>query len=181
MRKLTLAVSLAALGFAGAAGAQQASQQAPMPGKMPQGDMTRAEAQAKAAAAFDRMDANRDGTLDQADREARRAQMFDRMDTDRNGSISREEMAAMHARRADRAHAMHGEAGDHAGKSAMGGMKMMAAKGPVTKQAFVDRMLARFDRADTNRDGIVTPAERKAMHETMRGQMKAKAAQRQPD
>lgn len=179
MRKLTLVLSVAALGLAGAASAQQAA----APAKAPPADMTRAQAQARATAAFDRMDANRDGTINAADREARRAQMFDRIDTDRNGSISREEFAAMHAKRGG------GERADGAKRDGMRGGKhgegrhamMMKRMGdtPMTRQAFVDHMMTMFDRADANRDGTVTAAERKTMRETMRSQWKARAAQRQ--
>lgn len=173
MRKLTLALSTAALALSGAAFAQSAPSQehAPHP------DMTRAQAQAKAEAAFARMDANQDGTLDQADRAARKAQMFDRIDTDRNGSISRAEFDAMHANRGamgeGRGRRM---AGDH---EKMGGMMGGAGAGPMTRQAFVDQALGMFDRADANRDGTVTQAERKAMRDTMPGQWQAPAVQRQ--
>jgi hypothetical protein len=176
MRKLTLALSTAVLALSGAAIAQTASGQT----RAPRPDMTRADAQARAEAAFARMDANKDGTLDQADRAARKAQMFDRIDADRNGSISRAEFDAMHASRGGmgegRGHGMAGEhgmmAGDHAKMGGMMGGKMAGTMGadaaPVTRQAFVGRALSRFDQADANRDGTVTQAERKAMHDTMR-------------
>lgn len=173
MRKLTLALSTAALALAGAAFAQNAA----APAHAPKPDMTRAGAQAKAEAAFARMDANKDGIVDQADRAARGATMFERMDADKNGSISRAEFDAMHAKRGD-AGMGDMKRGEHHGK--MGGMmgdKMGMAAGPLTRQAFVDRALARFDKADTNRDGTVTQAERKAAHDTMREQGQAKRKQ----
>ena len=46
-------------------------------------------------------------------------------------------------------------------------------------KAFVDRALTMFDRADADRNGTVTQAERKAVRDTMREQWRAKAAQRQ--
>lgn len=179
MRKLTLALSTAALALSGAAVAQTTTAERPARAGKP--DMTRAEAQAKAEAAFARMDANKDGTLNQADRAARHAAMFERMDTDKNGSISRAEFDAMHAKRADQAgeaHAGHrmmrkGPGGQH---GMMGG-RMGAGGQPITRQAFVDRALTMFDRADANRDGIVTQAERKAVHDTMRQQWQAKRQQ----
>lgn len=181
MRKLTLALSTAALALSGAAIAQTAPA-APARERAPMADMTRAQAQAKAEAAFARMDANRDGTVDQADRQARHAEMFERLDTDRNGSISRAEFDAMHSQRAD---------GDRGGKrmggKGMGGHHGMMmgsrggakAAGSLTRQAFVDRALSMFDRADANRDGTVTVAERKAARAAMRGQWRARAAERQ--
>ena len=117
MRKLTLALSTAALVLSGAAVAQTPA----APARAAKPDMTRAQAQAKAEAAFARMDADKNGTVDQADRAARRAGMFDRIDTDRSGSISRAEFDAMHAKRAEggKAHAGHrmgrkGPGGRHA-------------------------------------------------------------------
>lgn len=232
MRKLTLALSTAALGLSGAALAQTAQ----VPARSPKPDMTRAEAQARAEAMFARMDANKDGIFDQADRAAMKTQMFDRMDSDRNGAVSRAEFDAMHGQRGGHAgrmgkspdapatadapkagrkaemfarmdadkngslsraeiEAMHaagggamkhgGEGGDHGkmdhgmgAKGPGGGHGMMGAgSGPVTRQAFIERALAKFDRADANRDGIVTQAERKAARETMRQQSPAKREQ----
>ena len=149
---------------------------------MPQADMTRAQAQARAETMFAKMDANKDGTVDQADRIAMKAQMFDRMDADHNGSISRAEFDAMHANHAGRGGGEMGARMAHGGKH--GGMRghraMMGKDGsPMTEQAFVDRALGMFDKADANHDGTVTVAERKAAFEAMRGQWKAKAAARQ--
>lgn len=180
MRKLTLVLSAATLAFSGAAMAQTAPA-APAKARAPMADMTRAQAQARAEAAFQRMDANKDGTVDQTDRQARHAQMFDRMDADRNGSISRAEFDAMHAQRAEKRaehggqHRMARRGGPGGGKHAM----MGAAAGPLTRQAFVDRALGMFDKADANRDGTVTVAERKAARAAMRGQWRARAAERQ--
>jgi len=225
MRKLTLALSTAALVMSGAAFAQTA----PAP-RAPKPDMTRAAAQARAEAMFARMDTNRDGKLDEADGAATKAQAFDRLDTDRNGSISQAELASRHdgdragkrrmarpagaaapteaqkvERRAEmfarvdadkngslsRAEfeAMHAARGDRAGKKGgdrmaagpqhvgPGGRHGMMAGGATTRQAFVDRALATFDRTDTNRDGTVTQAERQAARETMREQWRAKRQQ----
>ena len=92
MRKVTLALSTAALAFSGAAFAQ------PAPGaqRMPQGDMTRAQAQSRAEAAFVKMDANKDGTLNEADRAAHKAAMFDRLDANKDGQVTKAEMTAAH-------------------------------------------------------------------------------------
>lgn len=177
MRKLTLALSTAALVLSGAAIAQNT----PAPQRTPPANMTRAQAQAKAEAAFARMDANQDGTLNEADRAARKASMFDRIDADRNGSISRAEFDAMHAKRAEQGgkkHAGHGMGGmgrkGSGGHQSMMGERMGAGQGPATREAFVERALSMFDRADANRDGTVTQAERKAARDTMRQQWRAK-------
>lgn len=169
MRMLTLALSTAALALSGTAVAQTAS----APDRAVRGDMTRAQIQARAEARFARMDANQDGTVDQADRQARQAGMFERMDADRNGSISRAEFDAVHAKRAER-RGKSGVAQRDGGRRAM----LSAARGPLTRQAFVDRALTMFDRADADRDGTVTATERKAARESMRGQWRARAAER---
>lgn len=170
MRKLTLAFSTAALALSGAAFAQTAPAERPARAAMP--DMTRADAQARAEQMFARMDANQDGTLNEADRAARQAAMFDRIDADNNGSISRAEFDAMHAKRGEMG---KGAAGHRMGGKGAGGRHAMMGimAGPVTRQAFVERALARFDRADANRDGTVTQAER----ESMRGQSRAQRQQ----
>lgn len=223
MRKLTFALSTAALAVSTAAIASPGMGEA----RMPQGDLTRAQAQQMATERFARMDANKDGTLDQADRTARQAMVFERLDADRNGAISAAEMEAMHAQRAgkrgermarrdgkpamteaqkterraerfarldtdrngaisrgefDAARAaMATRMADKAGKPDRRGAGRMAARagGPVTQQAFVTRALAMFDRADANRDGTVTVAERQAARAALREQWQARKAARQ--
>ena len=180
MKKLTLAVSLAALSIGGVAYAH---------GMMGGGDITRAEAQQKASAMFARMDANGDGLLNDADREARLAKRFDAMDTDKNGAISREEFTAGHDRKGRGAGKPDGmkmgeghKGGHHGGMGhgmghGMGGMlKGLADKnndGAVSAAEFTEAHLAMFDKGDANRDGTLTAAERKAAMEKFHAEMKA--------
>jgi len=139
------------------------------------GQVSRAEAEAGAAARFARMDANNDGALTAADREARmtehRSKMFTALDADKNGQISRDEFMThkpegMHAGMGHGGHkmGMHGSRG--------GGMMMGMADsnkdGSVSKAEFTTAALARFDRTDTDKNGQVSPEERKAMHDQMR-------------
>jgi len=176
MKTFHLALCAGSLALAG--GLAMAAQAAPggMMGHDPFGDatITRAEAQAKAVAMFDRMDANHDGKLDKADRTAHMAQRFDRMDANHDGMISRDEFMAAHS--GPMAH--DGKMGDHKmADGAMGGygrgmMAMMAmhrlgkmdANGDhaITRDEFVGGALARFDAADANHDGKLTPEERRA-------------------
>lgn len=106
----------------------------------------------------------------EAQKAERKAEMFARLDTDRNGSVSRAELDAA---RSARATSMAGKREGRQGRTGM------AAAGPVTQQAFLDRALARFDRADANRDGTVTQAERKTARDAMRQQWQAQRAARQ--
>ena len=68
------------------------------PSAAPRGDVTRAEAQAKAQTMFDKMDVNHDGVLNQADREAQHGADVRRIDANHDGAISRDEFMAAHQR-----------------------------------------------------------------------------------
>jgi len=177
MRPFHLALCAGSLALTG--GLAIAAQAAPG-GTMhrdPFGDatITRAEAQAKALAMFDRLDANKDGKLDKADRAARMAQRFDRMDTNHDGVLSRDEFIAGHAGPMAHEDRMDGDKMDRAsahGGHGRGMMAMMAmhrlgkmdANGDrvITRDEFVAGALARFDAADANHDGKLTPEERRA-------------------
>ena len=159
------------------------------------GNLTRAEAMAAAEARFARMDASRDGRIDAADREAgrerRRDAMFARMDSDSNGSVTRAEFdaasEAMDARRAERretrSERREGRAdrrgGDRRGPGARAyraGQRMEQARmadtnndRAIDRAEFMAAAEARFARADSNRDGTVTAAERQAQRGERRG------------
>lgn len=157
---------------------------------------TRADAEAKAAQMFARMDANKDGKLDAADRGAqhaeRQAKMFASLDDDGNGSISKAEWdkhgADRAVKRAERAEkrATAGEAGEgkrdgmrgHRGKGGghhgTGGRMMGKADTDgdkaISEAEFQTAALAHFDATDANKDGQVTADERQAQ----RGAWRAK-------
>ena len=155
----------------------------------PAPEMTRDQALARADQAFARLDTNNDGrvTADEArqagqarmqerrarmeqrqgQRAERQGQMFDRLDANHDGQISREEFAQRRALRGERG--PRGPRGQHAG---MGGgrrgggeraMAMFGADGVITREEFRARALERFQRADTNGDGRITPDERRPM------------------
>ncbi|MBA3053949.1 MAG: hypothetical protein FP826_03240 [Sphingomonadales bacterium] len=174
MKRFTLALSAAALALGGvAAGAAYAQQHRMMADPMGDATVTRAEAQAKAAAMFDQHDVNQDGKLDQADRTAKIGQHFDQMDSNNDGTISRDEFTAAHMKpRAERGGpgkmGRHGQGwGD--GKMGHRGERMLGAMdansdGTVTRDEFIAGALKRFDAADANRDGKVTKDERRAAY-----------------
>ncbi|MEO6715811.1 MAG: EF-hand domain-containing protein [Novosphingobium sp.] len=194
MNKIAIGLSAAALAFAGTAMAEQAWG----PGRGGEGmrnaTETRADALARAAQMFDRLDVNKDGKLDPADREAMQAAMFDKIDTNKDGQISRPEFIAMHAGMSGQmgGHRMGGGMGGgdhmggpgmgegHMGSRGMGGMMLMRMAdanhdGAVSKAEFTTAAAARFDKADANHNGALTPAERQtarqAMHERMGAMM----------
>ncbi|MBC2664382.1 EF-hand domain-containing protein [Novosphingobium flavum] len=170
MKKITLALSAAALGLAGTVAGVAVAQQAARPDRPMMQDpfgnatVTRAEAQAKALELFARLDANKDGKIDKADREIRRSvrldEMFAKLDTNKDGKIDKAEFAAAH----------------QPGAGPMDGMRGMHRMGPgpmmgrmdgngdkaVTRDEFVAGALKRFDAADANKDGKLTPEERRA-------------------
>lgn len=151
--------------------------------------MTRAEAQAHATEKFAKLDVNKDGKLDASDRAAKRAemqtQMFERLDANKDGSISKAEWdqhsadrtAKRGEKRADAGEGKRGKRGHHGGRGGHGDMMMARADtdgNKVISQAeFQAAALARFDAADANKDGKVTPEERAAQREAW----KAKAGE----
>ena len=151
--------------------------------------MTQAEVAQKVQRRFVRLDANRDGFITQAEVQAGAAQrpmrqrqgagmrgqhrnpgaMFDRLDTDRNGQISRAEFDAMHAQRGQRMKMMGAMRGH--GRGFGGHMFAMAdlnKDGRVSLQEATAASLQHFNAADANRDGSVTPDERRQMRMQMR-------------
>ena len=142
---------------------------------------TRAEVQTTATEMFAKLDANKDGKLDGSDRAAKRAEMqekkFARLDADGDGSISKAEWDQHGADRAAKRGERRTEAGE-AGKGKRHGMRghhgkrgghhgMMMGKADtdgdkaISQAEFQTAALARFDAADANKDGQVTPEERK--------------------
>jgi Ca2+-binding EF-hand superfamily protein len=171
-------------------------------GMMAPEPMTRTDVEARAKARFAEMDANKDGAVTQAEIASTRTEhmskmqgeMFTKMDADKNGSISRAEFDAHHQNMMSggmapppmaghggmkRKHMGHGEGG----KGRMGrmedrmfGMADANKDGIVTEAEATQAALTRFDKVDTDRDGSINDAERKAAREMMRAEWKAKKA-----
>ena len=161
------------------------------------GVLTRAEAQASAAQMFAKMDANKDGKIDATDRAARHAEMqakrFAAFDANSDGSISKAEWDQQGADRAakrterkekrvaageggdgkrDGMRGHHGKRGGHGMRGGQGGWMKADTDGDkaISQSEFQTAALARFDAADTNKDGQVTAEERQAQ----RGAWRAK-------
>lgn len=180
---VTLAAGATAALAQPAPGAQRPDRTAPI---------TRADAEARAAAMFARMDANKDGKLDQADRAAREGERFARLDTNKDGQLSREEFAAARHQRHGAGEARRGP-GAQRGKQHGGMMRGMMGRmadadkdGAISKAEFVAAQTRRFDLADANKDGTITAEERQAVRAKMRERMQEMRAGRgaagnQPD
>lgn len=177
----TLSHSLLAAGLlamSGSAFAQPPSPPAPG-GPAKHQPAKRADLQAMLEARFDKLDANKDGKLTPEDHAARRTERrelaFSRLDADKNGAISKAEFTAPRAKPQDgpqmhraamnwRGHMPRGPWGARPGPDGAGAK----AGQPVTKSDFVAQGLARFDKVDTDRDGILSQAERDAARSAMR-------------
>lgn len=125
-------------------------------------DLTRAGAEARAVAAFGRLDANQDGVLSAADRQADASRRFAALDTDGDGALSPEEFSAA---RQGAGGAMGGAARRGINRPA-GGMGQWGGRLPddarISQADFIARALARFDALDANGDGAITAADRGA-------------------
>lgn len=158
---LRILVALAAIGITSAAMAQaqaQAQRAAPAgPQPLPRGKFI-----ADMDAEFRKMDADKNGQLTAteieqfqriqalAQAQARNRQAFAQLDTDRNGQISRAEFAKMAVpARIPGAQAVLGRMDGNRDRQ-------------VSLVEHRAATLVNFDRLDTDKDGIVTPAEMKA-------------------
>ncbi len=144
---------------------------------------SRADAEAKVSAHFAKLDTNGDGSVTQAEADGARTAMhadrvnahFESMDTNKDGSISRAEFDVAHqgagGKNMGKADG-DGEGGNGGGRKR--GANLMRADanndGKVTRAEMVSAAMARFDAADADKNGIVTPEERRAARQARRGQ-----------
>lgn len=192
MKKTLIAASLSALTLiaAGAAMAQPGASRPDAHRPDFKADLTRTELVSRLDARFARMDFDKDGKLTQADRkaagQARVVARFKAMDANGDGNVTLAEMQAAHDKRfADRAqkpeakdgkaakaHAHHGKRGfGHRHGFGMKGGKMDAnGDGVITLEEFHAPALAWFDKADADRNGVLTAAEREAAFKAMRAE-----------
>jgi len=129
--------------------------------------------------------------LNDADREAARRAAFDRVDADKDGAIS---FAEFEARRGDRGEARearrapdgpefarrggHRRSGPGFAGPGMHGDRGLARAadadkdGTITQSEFTTAALARFDKADANSDGTISLEERREARQHMRHDMR---------
>ena len=160
--KTTLAASAALLMLAVPALAQDARQG----DRAMDRSVQRTELEAKLRERLTKADANRDGIVTreelraraEAARGERRAKRFDALDANRDGRLTRDEFAG--------AETMRSEGGMRGMRRARmmrkHGAMALGADGRIEIDAVVKRALERFDAADANRDGTLTPEERRA-------------------
>lgn len=142
------------------------------------GKLSKAEVTTAAEQMFAKMDLNGDGKVTKEEREALRQKRFDdrfaKMDADHNGQISKAEFQAQREARQEKVAEWRAEKGGpdgfrmggshHRGGKMRGGMWGIDGDkdGTITRAEFMARPLAMFDRADANKDGVVTADEMKA-------------------
>lgn len=156
MRKVLLAAAGAAVLAAGACGLAQA-QNSP--------------ANEGARHGIFQSDANSDGVLTRAEFDAGREATFARLDADRNGQLTRAEMRAERGDRGSRGRRGGGRHGGFEGADANN-------DGNITREEFLARPTAMFDRIDANHDGVIQASERPERPE--RGERGERRAER-PD
>lgn len=142
------------------------------------GAITQAEIQARGAGQQARLAARQ---AKRAERQANRAGgAFDRFDANHDGSISRAEFDSVRQQRGQRAGQLAQRRGNRFPGARMTGpfggrMFAMADSnkdGRVTLQEAQSAALQRFDRVDANRDGQITPQERQQLRQQMRAQQR---------
>ena len=85
---------------------------------------------------------------------------FERFDVNHDGTVTRDEAEQARAQRPQDA---EGKGGARAEKMID---RLFGASQSLTKNQFESKALAHFDEQDTNRDGLVTSAERRQSHAT---------------
>ena len=147
------------------------------------GEISRADLVQKLDQRFARLDVNKDGNLSPADRSAGVEARFKQLDSDGNGALSLAEFTAAGGKRGG-AFAARGGDGEHGlgrhrggrgghhrgGFGRSGGAVDVNGDGAVSKAEFQSTALAAFDKADANRDGKLTAAERQAARAARRAQ-----------
>lgn len=150
---------------------------------------SRTQVQEMSTRAFDRFDVNLDGKIDAGDHAVPQRARFDAADTDGNGSIGYAEFAALRPGAAfaptdgPRAEGgwheggrHEGRRGDHGPRGGMGAVGLLPLvtsadgnrDGAVSQAEFSKAIMARFDRADANKDGIMTREEEFALRQAIR-------------
>ena len=165
-----------------------------MMGMDPSKPTARADVESMVKAHFAKLDTNTDGFLvkeevaaaHQAMKAERRDAHFKEMDSDGNGSISRAEFDARVAARpaGEPEDGPEGHGAMQSGHKSMGGgmrggmgERMFTRAdanqdGRVSLAEALAKPLQHFDQVDSNKDGVLSPAERESAHQAMRAKRK---------
>jgi hypothetical protein len=103
-------------------------------------------------------DSNSDGVLTRAEFDAGRTAQFARLDADSNGQLTREEMRSDRGARGEH----RGRRGHRGGPGGTGGFQGADANsdGNITRDEFLARPIAMFERLDANSNGVIEASER---------------------
>lgn len=127
--------------------------------------------------AMPRIDSNGDGVIDRQEAAARPrlAQRFDELDTNKDGKLSPEEMQA--GRHGGKHHGHQGRHGGHAGMEGArhSGFMMRGMDADNDGRISAAEYRAHFDKLDVNKDGFIDRADRQARAEQRRAEWFAKA------
>ncbi len=126
------------------------------------GQITKAEMTKGSNDMFAKMDVNQDGKLNEADRTAKMAAHFAAADSDKSGELSKAELAAGKGM-------MHDEGRGHEGRGHHGGAHMLKKAdsnndNAVSKTEFDAAALARFEKLDADKNGVIAANEMPAKH-----------------
>jgi EF-hand domain pair/EF hand len=168
--EMKLLITMAVLASAASAGYAQRGG-----GLMWQGSVTRAQVEARVRERFAQVDANRDGAFTREEVQSARQDLvkkvrdsrFELLDQNKDGSVSRAEFDAARGDNAQNGgnRMRRGQGGQGAGFA----RRDENSDGKVTLSEALSRSLARFDEADANKDGTLTPEERMAARGKLRG------------
>lgn len=119
---------------------------------------------AHGAMMLDRLDTNKDGSIDRAEMDAAHMEHFSNMDADGDGVVSQAEMRAFHERKREEARAKR--------EARMFKSLDSNGDGVLSEDEINARRQAMFEKLDKDGDGVITAEERKTAHMDRRKHMK---------
>ncbi len=161
-KRLSKIIVIAALTGAMTAGAASASDMLRHFDANGDGTVTRIEARDAVRAHFRGLDLDANGVVTKDERRAdRRDRRFERMDTNRDGVVTYDELQNAATKRAQKRFSDldANRDGVVTREEADLAKKRRGARGPMTLQDLDARVMRMFDRADRDRNGVISPDE----------------------